>query len=229
MRLSATAALPSPPRETGIIMTGPSVPAIAAGAKTQTRRIVKDAPDDVYEVVPSLLIHRGDLWDFRRRDEHGLPHNPVEIRCPYGAPRRRRVGAEPVGLGADLSEDHMTRTRLPHLTCCDQGADFVFLRLDAEALYYTDHENRDAYLAIARETPPKWVVLARNITRQLDAYVTVAACPFCATPVAAVRLRTQPPRRICVVIDGGYYCDTCARRLIACRCAPPEQLWEAVP
>jgi len=76
---------PSQPRERGIIMTGPSVPAVLAGVKTQTRRITEGAPADTYEVVPSLLCHRGDLWDFRRQDKRGVPHNPVAIRCPYGA------------------------------------------------------------------------------------------------------------------------------------------------
>ena len=66
-------------KERGITMTGESAPAILDDSKSQTRRLVKGAPDDTIEVVPSLHHHFGDLWDFRRR-----LHNPVAIRCPYG-------------------------------------------------------------------------------------------------------------------------------------------------
>lgn len=32
---------------------------------------------------------------------------------------------------------------------------------------------------------------------------------------------------IMTITDGGYYCATCERRLMECRCAPAERLWEA--
>lgn len=60
------------------------VRAILDGRKTQTRRIVKDAPARTSEGVPSLLHNRGDLFDFR-----GELQNPKAIRCPYGAPGDR--------------------------------------------------------------------------------------------------------------------------------------------
>jgi len=60
------------------------VRAILEGRKTQTRRIVKDAPEWAIEVVPSLLLNRGDLFDFR-----GELQNPKAIKCPYGAPGDR--------------------------------------------------------------------------------------------------------------------------------------------
>lgn len=64
------------PRVRGLIFTD-TVPALLDGTKTQTRRPVKGAPADAIEVVPSLLAHRGDLWDFRRHLD-----NPIAIRCP---------------------------------------------------------------------------------------------------------------------------------------------------
>jgi hypothetical protein len=70
---------PCAPRVRGIVFSD-TVPALVAREQTQARWIVRGAPADTTEVVPSLLVHRGDLWDFRRN-----AHNPVAIRCPYGA------------------------------------------------------------------------------------------------------------------------------------------------
>jgi hypothetical protein len=57
--------------------------------KTQTRRIVKPQPPPISlnahapirEIVPSLLVNRGDLFDVRYDGD-----NAVAIRCPHGAP-----------------------------------------------------------------------------------------------------------------------------------------------
>lgn len=56
------------------------VRAALAGRLTEIRVPVKDAPADTLEVVPSLVAHRGDLWDFRRHLQ-----NPKALRCPLGA------------------------------------------------------------------------------------------------------------------------------------------------
>lgn len=58
------------------IFASESVRGIRRGLKTQTRRLIKKAPANTIEVVPSLL---GDLWDFRRDMD-----NPVALRCPFG-------------------------------------------------------------------------------------------------------------------------------------------------
>lgn len=68
-------------KERPLIFTAESMRGLLDGSKTQTRRPVKDAPADAYEVVSSLLANHGDLWDFRRNLD-----NPVAIRCPYGLP-----------------------------------------------------------------------------------------------------------------------------------------------
>lgn len=36
------------------------------------------------------------------------------------------------------------------------------------------------------------------------------------------------PADTCVVLDGGYYCDTCKERSRECNCLPPTFAWEPV-
>lgn len=92
-------------RERPILFSAPMVRAILSGAKTQTRRIVKGAPDNTSEVVSSLLVHRGDLFDFRRNLD-----NPKALSCPYGAPgdrlwvREAWAAADRMYQGHDLDE-----------------------------------------------------------------------------------------------------------------------------
>lgn len=118
-------------------------------------------------------------------------------------------------------------SRLPHLTCCPDGARIVALRYDPIQVFYTEHATRDAFLAAARENPPRWSISVLDDHSQIRRDVAIAVCPFCAEAVPDVRLRARPPQRFCVVTDGGLYCDTCERRLDDCRCAPTECLWEA--
>lgn len=87
--MSAAAAAARARRERPLIFTAESMRGLLDGSKTQTRRLVKDAPADTYEVVSSLLADHGDLWEFRCRGERGMEHHPIAIRCPYGSPGDR--------------------------------------------------------------------------------------------------------------------------------------------
>jgi hypothetical protein len=74
-------------KERPIIFTSASVRAILAGRKTQTRRVVKDAPSWAREAGFSCFTPEGK-WSFR--GTHPL-NGPAEkfIRCPYGVPGDR--------------------------------------------------------------------------------------------------------------------------------------------
>ena len=124
----------------------------------------------------------------------------------------------------------MAETRLP---CCERGARFARLRHASELFYDSEYENRTEYLVRFRETPPSWMLVVESLR---DAglpphteTVPFDFCPFCGTKVPPVRLRAREPKKLCVVLDSGYYCDTCKRRLMECRCAMPDQLWEIDP
>jgi hypothetical protein len=53
-------------------------------------------------------------------------------------------------------------------------------------------------------------------------------CPFCGKPVPKMRRKNPPPAPLCVITDGGYYCDTCGRSR-DCLCLPPAAAFEPVP
>ena len=118
------------------------------------------------------------------------------------------------------------------LSCCEEGKKFIGLRHEG-GLFYAEYESAEAYLKKMRETPPLWTMHAKTFStrweRSDDVSARVAFCPFCGTKVPPVRLRKDPPKKICVILDGGYYCATCEERLQACNCHLPERMWEAAP
>ena len=50
-------------------------------------------------------------------------------------------------------------------------------------------------------------------------------CPFCGEGMPEIVLRFDPPEKIATCSDGGYYCNTCNKRLSACQCYPPQWKW----
>ena len=62
------------PKEHPILFSGAMVRAILDGRKTQTRRVVKPQPDEVFERSGDVLL----AWGEEARS--------VSVQCPYGAP-----------------------------------------------------------------------------------------------------------------------------------------------
>lgn len=119
------------------------------------------------------------------------------------------------------------------VACCERGAKYIGLRHDSDLFYDGEYPDEDSFMAKMRSTPPSWrlyvksYVLRWNTSR--EASEEVAFCPFCGSKVPEVQLRADPPAKICVITDGGYYCGTCEERLMCCRCDMPERLWERAP
>ncbi len=98
-----------------ILFSGPMVRALLAGTKTQTRRIVKDAPEEAQLLrlnesghlqsyvadVNGLLDNAEDAW-FPVIGEHGCE---VPVRCTYGRPGDRLWVKE--SWAYRLDHDHM--------------------------------------------------------------------------------------------------------------------------
>ncbi len=104
----------------------------------------------------------------------------------------------------------MSLTKLPRPGCCKKAAEFN--SRDEPNIYW-------------------WVDPEDNSKRgwQLSAYSGfVSHCPWCGTKLPAMQLKPKFPARVCTITDGGYYCDTCEKRLISCDCPLPGEQWEPV-
>lgn len=53
-------------------------------------------------------------------------------------------------------------------------------------------------------------------------------CPYCGTALPGFQKKEKPPSPLCVVTDGGYYCDSCGERLHGCKCLPPDAAWRII-
>lgn len=74
------------------------------------------------------------------------------------------------------------------------------------------------------KTPPSWCIASKHPEYQSDTVTDVSHCPFCGQYLPKI-IPVIPERPVCTCTDGGYYCDTCHERLIACRCLQPNKAW----
>lgn len=127
----------------------------------------------------------------------------------------------------------MSKTHLIHPNCCDAMRKHQAITLRMPIGF--DEGDID--------TPPHWVIQSYRPFRvpDLDKWdewpdpepdmplneshtKDVAHCPFCARQLPPI-VRVDVDKKVCMVTDGGYYCDTCKERLRACTCLPPAVAW----
>lgn len=133
------------------------------------------------------------------------------------------------------------------LHCCPVGKTIIlsydlldlYAIVDAGAQPSKEQRQRAAetYLSTLRSTPPIWTMyldarVLSHIYPYADALnmqrVVARFCPGCGSAVPDLQLKARPPKKITIVVDGGYYCETCEERLMGCDCADPATLWEPV-
>lgn len=74
---------------------------------------------------------------------------------------------------------------------------------------------------------PTWCAYFYDSAIALHQTVTVDNCPFCGKKLPEIDL-VKRRGKVSVIIDGGYYCDTCKERLCNCKCLPMEFFWGPV-
>lgn len=103
--------------------------------------------------------------------------------------------------------------------CCKEAIEkgTVYLRYDDSAIYDLNKDGQE-------EFKPKWVSSGWDPKYQaMSIPCEVKFCPHCRAAMPAIK---KTDKKVCVVKDSGYYCDTCKERLQACKCLPPECAWE---
>ena len=75
---------------------------------------------------------------------------------------------------------------------------------------------------------PHWFVRAWNHEFQCNSQREADFCPLCGKPVPEIERRPDVKVKVCVITDGGYYCDTCGERLMCCKCYPSVYNWRPV-
>jgi methionyl-tRNA synthetase len=130
------------------------------------------------------------------------------------------VGSRPI---RDAILEYDEKMKDPHTTpgvavptCCEAGTQLRLGYLN----YYT--EDKDFFL----KTKPEWLVRLWDVHYETDRAHAIQFCPFCGKPLPKIRLKVKIPKRVMTMTDGGYYCDTCGKRLMECNCLPPEVMWE---
>lgn len=106
----------------------------------------------------------------------------------------------------------VTAAYMPTPGCCEE------MRLHPAATFAVEY-NDDSRLGEGR-----WLASYETKTappRHSETRAIAKFCPYCATPMPKMR-RRRGPLVVSVITDGGYYCDTCSKRLSQCGCLPPE-------
>jgi len=104
--------------------------------------------------------------------------------------------------------------------CCEEVKknSTVFLR----------HSRFELYESKGQENiKPKWYCMTWDIKQNTFDRVQVTYCPHCNKKLPDVTKR-KTKRTVCVITDGGFYCDTCGIILTECTCYPPEYAWKPI-
>ncbi len=102
--------------------------------------------------------------------------------------------------------------------CCEEST-----RSRAVFLDYLSEQVGDA----GYEGDPVWCVRGWHQNYDVVVNCKVEHCPFCLSKLPAVR-KKEGDVKVTSFSDGGYYCDTCEKRLIACDCLPPNLAYEVI-
>jgi hypothetical protein len=102
--------------------------------------------------------------------------------------------------------------------CCErvQKEKSVYIRVKGG--YYGHNVNQNS--------PVEWVTNGWDEKLECNTEVQANFCPFCGTKVPEIVRRKNSPSKVISISDGGYYCDTCEKRLDSCTCERIEFLWE---
>ena len=104
--------------------------------------------------------------------------------------------------------------------CCNEVKEkhTVFLRHSRDEIYTRNRSGQ-------KDLEPEWYCMIYDTKGGMFDRVKVNFCPHCSKRLPDIeRRKTDKP--ICDITDGGFYCNTCKRKLCECGCYPPEYAWK---
>jgi hypothetical protein len=102
------------------------------------------------------------------------------------------------------------------LKCCEE--------VQENSTVFLGYENLDE-CNVSKKDIPVWMVRGWHTPFRCVSWARVNFCPHCGTPVPEIE-PSKKRKRIQKVTDGGYYCDTCKKRLMECDCLPASHAWK---
>lgn len=154
---------------------------------------------------------------------------PVSLLTPPQRARLARLRKKENDKGLNASEekdlDGLMRRRRdeiaharPRPTCC------LAARIEGVVWLTVDYDNtptEEARWAVAHNHDLRSEARRVNRVQTFGDTPAPKYCPFCGTGLPFMVRVESPPEPLCVITDGGYYCDTCRERADACLCYPP--------
>lgn len=126
-------------------------------------------------------------------------------------------------LEADILYGHLKKLRekyTPRVNCCKAAKLFPAVFFSVEYGKYGDTDKGKGYWqAHVNVQELNW--------SKIKEFPAAKFCPYCGKNLPKMRRRRKRLEDVCRVTDGGYYCDTCSRRLSTCICLPIEANFES--
>lgn len=113
---------------------------------------------------------------------------------------------------------------VPLPRCCQNAVDYPAVTLALDSYNDTDNATAKWHIMLSSSFTTEYTT-SRGL-KWLDNKPEPKFCPYCGTELPTLRRKAKLPKKICRITDGGYYCDTCEKRLMSCKCLPPEAAFE---
>ena len=108
--------------------------------------------------------------------------------------------------------------------CCNYAKNYITL------IYHKrDYTDKSYFL----NNKPIWIVRGckqlKNNYAVTNSAKNINFCPSCGLKLPEIKKKRKSllaKLKLMNTIDGGYYCNSCDERLIACQCSSPLEIWE---